>query len=210
MSCGQAFTLLFRLCDAPAPAVVPLVTDESDIVRTVVESMTQAPLNMRLQLAGIRLLALWSQRSLRIDRPSWCKVLLNFLYVCSRCFRMQYASMIAKGSTGDPTVLPAKEVLEMATIRGARALGMEKETGSLQVGKAADMVAVDLGCIEASPVFDPLGQLVYTNSRQVSHVWIDGRCVVYEGNVQTLAVDLAATESIVSKLREFRRSLPSK
>ncbi|CAK8989896.1 unnamed protein product [Durusdinium trenchii] len=123
---------------------------------------------------------------------------------------MQYASMIAKGSTGDPTVLPAKEVLEMATIRGARALGMEKETGSLQVGKAADMVAVDLGCIEASPVFDPLGQLVYTNSRQVSHVWIDGRCVVYEGNVQTLAVDLAATESIVSKLREFRRSLPSK
>ncbi|CAK9072007.1 Puromycin-sensitive aminopeptidase [Durusdinium trenchii] len=64
---SEAFTLLFRLCDAPAPAVVPLVTDESDIVRTVVESMTQAPLNMRLQLAGIRLLALWSQLDLGED-----------------------------------------------------------------------------------------------------------------------------------------------
>lgn len=123
---------------------------------------------------------------------------------------MQYASMLAKGSTGDPTVLPAHEVLEMATIRGARALGLDKETGSLSVGKAADMVAVDLGCIEASPIFDPLGQLIYTNSRQVSHVWIDGRSVVYEGKVRTLAVDLAATESIVAKLKEFRQSLPSK
>lgn len=64
---SEAFTLLYRLCDAPAPAVVPLVTDESDLVRTVVESMTQAPLNMRLQLAGIRLLALWSQFDLGED-----------------------------------------------------------------------------------------------------------------------------------------------
>lgn len=64
---SEAFTLLYRLCDAPAPAVVPLVTDESDLVRTVVESMIQAPLNMRLQLAGIRLLALWSQFDLGED-----------------------------------------------------------------------------------------------------------------------------------------------
>jgi len=123
---------------------------------------------------------------------------------------MQYAAMLAKGSAGDPTVLPAHEVLEMATICGARALGFEKETGSLKVGKAADMVAVDLGCIEASPIFDPLGQLVYTNSRQVSHVWIDGQSVVYEGKVLTLNVDMAATEAIVAKLQDFRRSLPSK
>lgn len=58
---SEAFTLLYRLCDAPAPAVVPLMTEESGLVRTVVESMLQAPLNMRLQLAGVRLLALWAQ-----------------------------------------------------------------------------------------------------------------------------------------------------
>ena len=48
--------------------------------------------------------------------------------------RMQYASMIAKGVTGDPTVLSAREVLEMATLRGARALGLEAETGSIKAG----------------------------------------------------------------------------
>ncbi|CAJ1388287.1 unnamed protein product [Effrenium voratum] len=58
---SEAFTLLYRLCDAPAAVVVPLLTDENGIIQTVVESMTQAPLNMRLQLAGLRLLALWSQ-----------------------------------------------------------------------------------------------------------------------------------------------------
>lgn len=62
------------------------------------------------------------------------------------------------------------------------------------MGKCADLVAVDLGLLESSPVFEPLSQLVYTNSRQVSHVFIDGRCVVHEGKVLTLNVDLQATE----------------
>jgi len=97
----------------------------------------------------------------------------------------------------------------MATLRGAKALGLEKATGSVKVGKAADLVAIDLGMLEASPIYDPLGQLVYTNVRKVSYVWIDGRCVVEEGRVLTLSVDTAATEKLVSKLREFRTSLPA-
>lgn len=123
---------------------------------------------------------------------------------------MQYASMVAKGFTGDPTVLSAREVLEMATLHGARALGLEAETGSIKVGKAADLVAVDLGRLEASPIYDPLGQLVYTNSRQVSHVWIDGKCIVQDGTVLTLlSMDMSAIEKLVSKLRDFRKSLPA-
>lgn len=122
---------------------------------------------------------------------------------------MQYASMSAKGITKDPTALSAKQTLEMATIRGAQALGLSKETGSLRVGKAADIVAVDLGHLEASPIFDPLGQLVYTNSREVSHVWVDGRCLVYDGKVLTVAIDRQKTSVLVEKMREFRRTLPA-
>ena len=59
---------------------------------------------------------------------------------------MQYASMIAKGVTGDPTVLPAREVLEMATLRGARALGLESETGSIKAGASWNLLL----CLEVS------------------------------------------------------------
>ncbi|CAJ1415495.1 unnamed protein product [Effrenium voratum] len=123
---------------------------------------------------------------------------------------MQYASMLAKGSARDASVLSAKSALEMATLSGAKALGLGEKTGSLRAGKAADVVAVDLGALEASPIFDPLGHLVYTNSREVTHVWIDGRCVVHEGEVLTLKMDKSKTEKIVSKLRDFRKSLPAK
>eukprot|EP00441_Pelagodinium_beii_P027235 CAMPEP_0197664348 /NCGR_PEP_ID=MMETSP1338-20131121/58579_1 /TAXON_ID=43686 ORGANISM="Pelagodinium beii, Strain RCC1491" /NCGR_SAMPLE_ID=MMETSP1338 /ASSEMBLY_ACC=CAM_ASM_000754 /LENGTH=358 /DNA_ID=CAMNT_0043242965 /DNA_START=23 /DNA_END=1099 /DNA_ORIENTATION=- len=63
----EAFNLLFRLCDLPGATVVPLVHRESGLVSTVVESLHQAPLNMRLQLAGLRLLALWSQLVIEND-----------------------------------------------------------------------------------------------------------------------------------------------
>eukprot|EP00931_Biecheleriopsis_adriatica_P073924 TRINITY_DN48123_c0_g1_i1.p1 TRINITY_DN48123_c0_g1~~TRINITY_DN48123_c0_g1_i1.p1 ORF type:complete len:481 (+),score=89.08 TRINITY_DN48123_c0_g1_i1:48-1490(+) len=123
---------------------------------------------------------------------------------------LQYASMLAKGNSRDPTTVSARQALEMATLRGARALGLGDQTGSIRVGKAADLVAVDLGHLEASPVYDPLGHLVYTNCRQVTHVWVDGRCVVHKGNVLTVAVDTEKTDRIVSMMREFRKTLPAK
>merc|ERR1719277_2820682 len=123
---------------------------------------------------------------------------------------MQYASMLAKGATEDPTVLTALETLQMATINGAKALGLEAETGSLKVGKAADIVAVDLGHAEVAPVFDPLSSLVFTNRRDVTHVFVDGRCLVHEGKVLSVKLDLARTEALVEKLREFRKSLPGR
>ena len=65
----------------------------------------------------------------------------------------------------------------MATINAAIALGLKDSIGSIEVGKQADVIAVDLAKLNTQPVYDPVAQLVYAvNSRQVSHVWIAGEC----------------------------------
>ena len=89
---------------------------------------------------------------------------------------MNAAALLAKVSNGDATALSADQVLQMATLNGARALGMEEITGSLEVGKFADIIAVNFATIETQPVYDPVSHLVYCCSReQVSDVWIAGR-----------------------------------
>jgi len=123
---------------------------------------------------------------------------------------MQYASLLAKGSTCDPTVVTARDALKMATLNGARALGLDAETGSLKVGKAADIVAVDLGHAEVAPIFDPLSSLVFTNRRDVTHVFVNGRCLVNEGKVLSVKLDMERTEALLQKLREFRKTLPGR
>jgi len=121
---------------------------------------------------------------------------------------MQYCSLLAKGSSCDSKKVPALQALQIATINGARALNLDKDIGSIAVGKAADLVAVDLGHLEVAPVFDPLGALVYTNRRNVSHVWVNGKTLVENGDVLTMKVDLKETEEMHTKIREFRASLP--
>ena len=89
---------------------------------------------------------------------------------------MHMAALLAKISTMDATVAPAEQILQMATINGARALGMEEITGSLEVGKFADIVAVNFDTIETIPVYDPISHLVYCSSRDhVTDVWIAGK-----------------------------------
>lgn len=86
------------------------------------------------------------------------------------------AALLGKAVAGDATVLPAARVLSMATLHGARALGLEAEIGSLLPGKAADVIAVDLAAPETEPVYQPISQLVYATARQqVSDVWVAGR-----------------------------------
>ena len=88
---------------------------------------------------------------------------------------MRLAALLAKGVAGDPTVLPAQTVLEMATVRAARALGIDDRIGTLAPGKLADMTAVDLGALELAPCYDPLSHLVYAAGREhVTHVWVGG------------------------------------
>jgi 5-methylthioadenosine/S-adenosylhomocysteine deaminase len=92
---------------------------------------------------------------------------------------MRLAALLAKGVTGEPTLLPAHTVLEMATTRAARALGIEDRVGTLAPGKLADIAAVDLSAPELAPCYDPVSHLVYAAGREhVTHVWVNGERVV--------------------------------
>ena len=100
---------------------------------------------------------------------------------------MRLAALLAKGVSGDATAVPAAQALEMATLRPARALGLDGAIGSLVAGKFADLAAVRLAGLEASPCYDPLSHLVYVSGREhVSHVWVNGKLVVDNGNLTTL------------------------
>ena len=92
---------------------------------------------------------------------------------------MRLAALLAKGSSGDASALPAREVLRMATLNGAIALGLGHEIGSITPGKAADLVAVSLKGLNATPCYDPVSHLVHVAGREcVTHVWVAGKCCV--------------------------------
>jgi len=89
---------------------------------------------------------------------------------------MRSASLMAKMVSEDARALPAWQALEMATINGAKALNIQHEIGSLEVGKSADIVAIDLNHITTQPVYNPIAQIVYSASRdQISDVWVHGK-----------------------------------
>jgi 5-methylthioadenosine/S-adenosylhomocysteine deaminase len=100
---------------------------------------------------------------------------------------MDTAAKLHKLITNDPTVLPAAQVLEMATIGGARALHMEHKIGSLEVGKRADIILVDLEAAHLQPLYNIYSQLVYAaKSTDVTHVWVDGRMLMRRRELLTL------------------------
>ncbi len=92
---------------------------------------------------------------------------------------MRLASLLAKATARDAAALPAARALAMATIGGARALALDESIGSLTPGKQADMIAVDLGALEATPCYDPVSHLVHAIGREaVTDVWVAGRRIV--------------------------------
>ncbi len=102
---------------------------------------------------------------------------------------IELAALLGKLAAGDAGAVPAGAVLEMATLGGARALGLADETGSIATGKAADVVCVDLSGLAQQPVHDPVSQLVYSASReQVTDVWIAGEHLVGDGKLQRMDV----------------------
>jgi 5-methylthioadenosine/S-adenosylhomocysteine deaminase len=100
---------------------------------------------------------------------------------------LRLAALLAKGVAGEATAVPAHVALRMATLNGAKALGLDDRIGSLRPGKEADLVAIDLSHVPSEPVYDPASQIVYTASRgQVSDVWVRGRRLLSDRRLTTL------------------------
>ena len=92
---------------------------------------------------------------------------------------MRTAALLAKGVAGNAEVVPACDALRLATLGGARALGLDAGIGSIVPGKWADLAAVTLGALETHPCYDPLSHLVYVCGREhVTDVWVAGQRVV--------------------------------
>jgi cytosine/adenosine deaminase-related metal-dependent hydrolase len=101
---------------------------------------------------------------------------------------MKLAALVHKAVAHDPLIVPAESVLEMATINGARALGLEHEIGSLETGKKADFAIIDLNRLHTTPSPNPVSTLVYAaTGGEVDTVVVDGQIVVEQG--QLLSMD---------------------
>jgi 5-methylthioadenosine/S-adenosylhomocysteine deaminase len=100
---------------------------------------------------------------------------------------MRQASFLAKHATHDPTAVPAQTALDLATIGGARALGMERTIGSLEPGKRADLITVSMTAARQTPVYDPVSHLVYvTRGDDVRTTIVDGKILMRDRQVTTL------------------------
>lgn len=100
---------------------------------------------------------------------------------------MDTAAKLHKVHRSDPTILGAETVLRMATIAGARALGMDDRIGSLEPGKCADLIVLNMNQPHLIPLYHPASHLVYSaGADDVRHVMIDGRWVVRDRRLQTL------------------------
>lgn len=117
---------------------------------------------------------------------------------------LRLAALVSKTESNNAKTLPAHSALRMATLDGAKALGLDKEIGSIESGKSADLVALRIeGTAELSPCYDPTSQLVYVAGREhVTNVWVQGKHVVCEGRLTT--VDLQQTNA---KARSWQRKI---
>ena len=119
---------------------------------------------------------------------------------------MSTAALVAKAVSGDAGAVNAHTALEMATINGAKAMGWDDKIGSIEIGKAADLVAVEWGTIESEPLYNLTSQLVYTNaSSRVSHLWVNGTALMIERQLQTLN-----EHEIQAKAKQWQRKISNR
>jgi 5-methylthioadenosine/S-adenosylhomocysteine deaminase len=116
---------------------------------------------------------------------------------------MDTAAKLHKVAALDPTVMSAPAALRMATIDGARCLGLDKKIGSLEPGKLADLIIIDTAKPHLTPMYDPISHLVYAvNGADVQTVLINGRIVMENRRLLTLDVD-----AILKTMRDIARTI---
>jgi len=119
---------------------------------------------------------------------------------------MRAAALLAKAAAGDAAALPASAALRMATIDGARALGLADTTGSIEIGKWADLACIDVRRINSQPTYNPASQVVYTaQASQVSDVWVAGRHLVDGGQLTRIDID-----EILARSAEWQQRITSR
>ena len=116
---------------------------------------------------------------------------------------LQTAALIGKYAANDAAAISAQTALEIATINGAKTLGIADKVGSLETGKAADIVALNLNHLSMSPIHNPLSQLVYSAANaKVEYVWVNGRALVKNAQLTTLK-----PKEIVAQAEKWRQKL---
>jgi 5-methylthioadenosine/S-adenosylhomocysteine deaminase len=115
---------------------------------------------------------------------------------------LQLSALLHKAMASDPTVLPARAALEMATIGGARVLGLDDRIGTLAEGKEADVICVSIDRARATPLYDPFSHLVYAaRASDVRHVLVRGKLVVGDGKLRTIDLERVRAEAVEFALR---------
>ncbi|MFH1582840.1 MAG: amidohydrolase family protein, partial [Candidatus Falkowbacteria bacterium] len=113
---------------------------------------------------------------------------------------MRACALIHKVNNYDPTAISAREVVKMATSGGAKVIGLENEIGSLEAGKKADIITINLNKPHLTPIYDPYSHLVYcVSGEDVENVIVNGKVIMENREVKTLD-----EEKILKQAREFK------
>jgi 5-methylthioadenosine/S-adenosylhomocysteine deaminase len=116
---------------------------------------------------------------------------------------MNIAAKLQKVTTMDPTALPAAQVFTMATIGGARVLGLDKEIGSLEEGKRADLITISIAHPDAVPLYNVYSQIAYASKAEdVEDVFINGKQIVSSRHVLTLDA-----KEIYAKAEQYKQQI---
>lgn len=160
---------------------VHLTAEEIDLLATHGCSVAHCPVSNLKLASGIAPAAALLARGVNVGLGTDGAASNNRLDLFQE---MRFAALLAKGSSGRADVLGAHQALHMATLGGARALGMEADIGSIEPGKAADLCALNFDCPELSPCYEPVSHLVYSAGREhVSDVWVAGMPRVVNGKL---------------------------